>query len=121
MSQSKKEALEKLKKSRFRSSFHLTEKEKEYYLSHGHEVMEQHARDFVRQRLAPANPYNDGKQTPMKGHPIFKAQHATACCCRGCLQKWYHVPKGVELTSQQQEKIVQLLLYWCEEEINKKK
>lgn len=106
------EALEKLKKSKFRSSFYLTKKEKAYLEEKGMDVMRSHAKDFVRQKLAPAYPLNDGKQTPMHGHPVFKAMHATACCCRGCLNKWYKVPKGVELTESQQERIVNLLIAW---------
>lgn len=110
------EALEKLKRSKFRSSFYLTKKEREYLNEKGIEVMRSHAKDFVRQKLAPAYPLNDGKQTPMHGHPIFKAMHATACCCRGCLNKWYRVPKGVELTENQQERIVKLLIAWIEKQ-----
>ena len=79
------EALNKLEKSKFRSSFHLTKKEKAYLEEKGMDVMRSHAKDFVRQKLAPAEPLNDGKQTPMHGHPIFKAMHATGCCCRGCV------------------------------------
>ena len=86
------EALEKLKKSNFRSSFHLTKKDREYIESKGIEVIRSHAYDFIRKRLAPAYIPNDGEQTPMRGHPVFKAQHAVACCCRGCLNKWYRVP-----------------------------
>ena len=81
------------------------------------DVIESHARDFVRERLAPAVIVNDGRQTPMKGHPVFTAQHATACCCRGCLNKWYHVQKGVELNQKQQDQIVHLLMSWIEEEM----
>ena len=110
------EALEKLKRSKFRSSFYLTKKEREYLNEKGIEVMRSHAKDFVRQKLAPAYPLNDGKQTPMHGHPIFKAMHATACCCRGCINKWYRVPKGVELTENQQERIVKLLIAWIEKQ-----
>ena len=72
--------------------------EKTYLEDRGMETMRRHAQDFVRQKLAPAEPVNDGKQTPLHGHPVFKAMHATACCCRGCLNKWYHVAKGRELT-----------------------
>ncbi len=114
--QSVNEALEKLSRSKFRSSFHLTKKEREYLEEKGMEVMERHARDFVRQKLAPADPENDGKQTPMKGHPVFKAMHATGCCCRGCLNKWYRVPLHIELSERQQEKIVHLLLAWIEKQ-----
>ncbi len=116
--QSKEEALYKLSRSKFRSSFHLKEKEKNYVKEKGMDVIESHARDFVRNKLAPAYPKNDGKQTPMKGHPVFIAQHACACCCRGCLNKWYRVPMGVELTEVQQDKIVRLLMSWIESEMN---
>ena len=108
------EALDKLERSKFRSSFHLTKKEKEYLAEKGPEVIRRHAEDFVRQKLAPADPANDGKQTPMHGHPVFKAMHATACCCRGCLNKWYKVPLHRELSPAAQEKIVNLLMAWIE-------
>ena len=110
------EALNKLEKSKFRSSFHLTKKEKAYLEEKGMDVMRRHAKDFVRQKLAPAEPLNDGKQTPMHGHPIFKAMHATGCCCRGCLDKWYKVPLHQELNEVQQEKIVNLLLAWIDKQ-----
>ena len=112
------EALEKLNKSTFRSSFHLTKKEKEYVEQKGLNTIKLHAQDFVKSRLAPAVIPNDGKQTPMRGHPVFKAQHATACCCRGCLNKWYHIPLATQLTSVQQEKIVNLLMAWIIKEVN---
>ena len=108
------EALDKLEHSKFRSSFHLTKKEKEYLAEKGPEVIRRHAEDFVRQKLAPADPANDGKQTPMHGHPVFKAMHATACCCRGCLNKWYKVPLHRELSPAAREKIVNLLMAWIE-------
>ena len=90
----------------------MTQKEKQYIEQKGMDVIRAHARDFVQQRLAPAEPENDGKQTPMHGHPAFKAMHATACCCRGCLNKWYHVPLHRELTESEQERIVNLMMAW---------
>ena len=112
------EALLKLKKSDFRARFHLTEKDKAYVAEKGMDTVRKHAEEFVCNRLAPAHPPNDGKQTPMRGHPVFVAQHACACCCRGCLEKWYRVPQGVALTDIQQEKIVNLLMAWITEEIS---
>lgn len=106
------QALDKLSKSKFRARFHLTASDKAYIARHGFSQIEVHAREFISKRLAPAEPPNDGRQTPMRGHPVFLAQHACACCCRDCLQKWYRVPKGVPLTDVQQEKIVRLLLSW---------
>lgn len=115
--QTKQEALEKLSKSKFRSSFHLKEKDKQYIQEKGMDTIRSHAQDFVKNKLSDAYPKNDGKQTPMKGHPVFIAQHACGCCCRGCLNKWYKVSKGVPLTEIQQEKIVNLLMAWIEKEM----
>ncbi|MBP3495038.1 MAG: DUF4186 domain-containing protein [Clostridia bacterium] len=115
------EALAKLSRSKFRGSFKLTKGEREYVNKHGLEVIRNHTKDFISKRLAPAFIPNDGAQTPTKGHPAFKAQHACACCCRSCLNKWYNVPKNTELTHLQQEKIVNLLMAWIEKEMNKNK
>lgn len=115
--QSREEALAKLARSRFRSSFHLNEEDRAYIREKGMDVIRRHAEDFVRERLAPAQIANDGRQTPMKGHPVFKAQHATACCCRGCLYKWYRVKEHTALNEVQQEKIVALLMAWIEKEM----
>lgn len=111
------QALEKLSKSSFRSKFYLKEADFSYIERVGMEKIEQHARDFVKERLAPTNPHNDGKQTPMKGHPVFVAQHATACCCRGCLNKWYGVKMGVPMSEVQQEKVVNLLMTWIQKQL----
>ena len=114
------QALERLSRSKFRSSFHLREKDIDYIEKKGMAVIRLHCEDMIRERLAPENPANDGKQTPMKGHPVFIAQHACACCCRGCLNKWYRVPAHTELTAVQQEKIVNLLMAWIEREYTAK-
>lgn len=113
------DALCKLEKSKFRSSFALNEKDIDYISQKGMETIKTHAEDIIRKRLSPAEIANDGRQTPTKGHPVFKAQHACACCCRGCLEKWYKVPRGVELTDVQQQKIVNLLVAWIEKELKK--
>lgn len=112
------ETLQRLNRSAFRSHFRLSKKDKEYICEKGMDVVRSHARDFIAKKLAPAFPKNDGKQTAMSGHPVFKAMHACACCCRGCLNKWYHVPLGVELTEAQQEKIVNLLVAWIERQMS---
>ena len=76
-----------------------------------------HAEDFVAKRLAPAVIPNDGKQTPMRGHPVFIAQHATGCCCRGCFSKWHHIPAGRQLTREEQQYAVAVLMAWIEKQI----
>lgn len=115
------ETLIRLQKSPFREKFHLSVKDKKYIEEKGLDTIRSHAADFISKRLAPAYISNDGKQTPMRGHPVFVAQHACACCCRGCLNKWYKVPMGVELTENQQERIVNLLMAWIENEVKEDK
>ena len=88
-----------LARFRFRSRFRLCAKEAAYLDSKGIEVVLGHAADFVRDRLAPAQPHNDGRQTPMRGHPVFIAQHATATCRRPCLAKWHGIAVGQPLTA----------------------
>ena len=112
------QALEKLAKSKFRSKFYLKEGDLSYIEQVGMEKIRKHAEDFVKERLAPANPKIHGRQTPMKGHPVFVAQHATACCCRGCLYKWYGVKIGVPLSDTQQQKIVNLLMAWIQKQLS---
>lgn len=108
---------QRLEKSAFRSKFKLLPKDRVYIQQKGLDIIYKHAYDFVAKRLAPAIIANDGKQTPMRGHPIFVAQHATGCCCRGCLEKWHHIPKGRPLTLQEQEYIVQILMTWIEKQL----
>lgn len=56
--------------------------EKNHESEKGLDTIRQHVKEFIAKREAPAYIANDGKQTPMKGHPVFIAQHATATCCR---------------------------------------
>lgn len=108
----------RLARSPFRARFRLGDKERQYCLEKGAEVIAAHAADFVAQRLTPALPSNDGKQTPMRGHPVFIAQHATATCCRGCLEKWHHIAPGVALTDAQQRYIVGVIYNWLVRQMN---
>ena len=107
----------RLSQSKFRSSFSLKANDRSYVSEKGMEKVREHACDFIRKRLAPAEIPNDGKQTPMRGHPVFVAQHATATCCRGCLEKWHRIPKGRELTEAEQEYVVNVIMEWIGREI----
>lgn len=107
----------RLAKSDFRSRFHLTKKDKEYIAEKGLPTIRRHAEDFIAKRLAPAVIPNDGKQTPMRGHPVFLAQHATGCCCRGCFYKWHHIPAGRELPKEEQQYAVAVLMAWIEKQL----
>lgn len=63
-----------LSRSRFRSRFRLGLKDRQYICDRGWETMRRHAAELVAERLAPAFIPNDGKQTPMRGHPVFIAR-----------------------------------------------
>ena len=104
--------LKSLSLSKFRSSFHLRKYMIKYIDEKGLDLIKSHTIDFVNEKLAPSNPKNDGKQTPMKGHPVFVAMHACGCCCRSCLYKWHNIPKDRELTKEEIDYIVSLLMIW---------
>jgi len=110
------QSLNSLKKSSFRSKFKLDEKDKQYIQNKGIDTVRRHAVDFIKTKIAPRYPKNDGKQTPMKNHPVFIAQHATATCCRGCIQKWHRIDNGIALTNQEIRFFVELIIGWIEEQ-----
>lgn len=108
---------DRLSKSSFRSKFRLRRADVDYIRSKGLDTIRQHAADFVAKRLAPACIQNDGRQTPMRGHPVFLAQHATGCCCRGCFQKWHGIASGRELTPSEQQYAVSVIMEWIERQL----
>lgn len=110
------ELFARLSRSDFRSRIHLKEKERDYLRRKGMAEIVKHAEDFIEKRLAPAEPANDGKQTPWRNHPVFVAQHATATCCRGCLEKWHAIPKGRELTDEEKAYVVEVIRRWLSTE-----
>jgi len=112
MSQVIQQKLNKLEKSKFRSSFHLKRKEIEYIEKNGIEKIKTQAYEIINKRLKPEIIKNDGKQTPMKNHPVFIAQHATATCCRKCLYKWHHIKQNKELTEHEIDFITTLIIEW---------
>jgi len=104
--------LHTLSKSKFRSRFNLKKKDKDYCTSKGLDTIMTHADDFIKTRLSDAYPKNDGKQTPMKGHPVFIAQHATATCCRECIHKWHKIDKGRILNKSECKYIHEVIQTW---------
>ena len=112
-----RQLFERLDNSKFRSSFHLKQKDIDYINEKGLDTIRQHAADFIAKREAPAYIANDGKQTPMKGHPVFIAQHATATCCRECIRKWHKMQPGKELSQVQQDYLVDVIMTWIQREM----
>lgn len=108
------ELCDALARSAFRRRFTLGPKERAYLMTKGRATVMAHAARFVAQRLAPAMPPNDGKQTPFRGHPVFIAQHATATCCRGCLAKWHGIERGHALTDAEQAHVLAVIARWVD-------
>jgi len=109
--------LEALARQPFRARFHLRGRDAATVELRGMDVIRAHAADLLAKRVAPAEPHNDGKQTPYRGHPVFVAQHATATCCRTCLERWHGIQKGRELTAAEQEYAVDVICRWIETDL----
>lgn len=113
-----KNIFDRLSKSKFRSSFYLKDKDILYIEDKGIDKIRNHAYDFVIKRLADTSNVTDGKQTPMKGHPVFIAQHATGTCCRRCLEKWHHISKNKNMTDDDIKYVIDIIMSWIEKEYN---
>jgi Domain of unknown function (DUF4186) len=109
--------LSALAKQPFRARFHLRGREAATVELRGMEAVREHARELLAARVAPAAPRNDGKQTPYRGHPVFVAQHATATCCRNCLERWHGIAKGRALTGDELEYAVDVICRWIEADL----
>ncbi|MCH7504284.1 DUF4186 domain-containing protein [PVC group bacterium] len=116
MSKKIDDVLKRLTQSSFRSQFKLDEKDLEYISVRGFDTIKKHAYDFIARRIAPPVIKNDGKQTPMSGHPVFKAQHATATCCRKCLEKWHKIKINRQLNQKEIQYTGDVILEWLEKQ-----
>jgi hypothetical protein len=101
----------------FRSRFRLRGRERAMVQLRGMGEVREHAEELFAQRVAPAEPRKDGRQTPYRGHPVFVAQHATATCCRTCLERWHQIPKGHALDAEEQAYAVGVICRWIEHEL----
>jgi hypothetical protein len=104
--------------SPFRMRMRLNPRDRAYLADKGVERVMEHAGDFIVKQLAPPAPVNDGKQTPMRGHPAFVAQHATATCCRSCLAKWHGIESGKSLSAAEQAHVLAAIRRWLENSHN---
>lgn len=106
------EAFARLSRSSFRRRFRLQGRELAYLQTWGVAHVMKQAGDLLRKRLAPAVIPNDGRQTPWRNHPVFVAQHATATCCRGCLEKTHEIARGHELSAEELEYVLRVIERW---------
>jgi predicted Fe-S protein YdhL (DUF1289 family) len=112
------EAFRRLGAAPFRRKFRLIGRERAYAETWGIAAVMKHGAKFIAERLAPAFPANDGKQTPWRNHPIFVAQHATATCCRGCLENVHEIAKGHALTAEECAYVLRVIERWIAEQVN---
>ncbi|MBW3088615.1 DUF4186 domain-containing protein [Bifidobacterium sp. 82T24] len=111
--------LHRLGTSAFRAKFVLSAKDRDYARTKGRETIDRHAHEMLAKRVGPAEPYKDGRQTPWRGHPVFTAQHATATCCRGCIEKWHHIPKGRALTAEEVDRLAAVVMAWIDRDLER--
>ena len=111
------ERLDAIANQPFRARFHLHGRERALVQLRGLQAIRRHAEDAIARRLAPAMPHKDGRQTPYRGHPVFVAQHATATCCRSCLERNHKVARGHELTATERDYVAGVIMRWIEREI----
>ena len=57
------------------------------------------------------NPW-DGRGTPKRGNVIYYAQHATATCCRPCIEAWHGIDRNRSLTELEQKNMTQLIMLY---------
>ena len=120
MNEKIKDVLDRLSKSKFRSGFHLKDKDMLYIKDKGVDKIREHAYDFISKRIVDTSNVTDGKQTPMRGHPVFIAQHATGTCCRGCLEKWHKISKDKDFSDTEINYIVYVIMKWIIKECRKR-
>jgi hypothetical protein len=101
----------------FRARFALRGRERAIVQLRGMRAVRGHAEELFARRVAPVAPHKDGSQTPYRGHPVFVAQHATATCCRTCLERWHEIPKGRDLEPHEQAYAVAVICRWIEREL----
>jgi len=71
------------------------------------------AENRLRRCVAKPENYREGHQTPKQGNIIFYAQHATACCCRNCMEYWHNIPMGIQLSDPQINYFVELIMLYA--------
>jgi hypothetical protein len=109
--------IDRIRTHPFRARFRLRGRDRGLAQLRGATTLRRHAHELIAVKLAPAEPAKDGTQTPYRGHPVFVAQHATATCCRNCLERNHGIAKGHELSAAEREYVVAVILRWLEREL----
>jgi hypothetical protein len=76
-----------------------------------------HVPKRLMQAIGKATPFRDGTQTPFAGRAEYYAQHATATCCRKCVEEWHGVPQGRALTEEELAYLSDLAILYLRERL----
>lgn len=75
------------------------------------------ARQRIEKSIATAGNPRDGRQTPFEGNSLFYGQHATATCCRTCVEYWHGIPKSHDLSDDEIDYLHALLVRFLDERL----
>ncbi|MGB5970008.1 MAG: DUF4186 family protein [Spirulinaceae cyanobacterium] len=113
-----------LKKELFRHHMwhvEISQKAINHALRKGKQGIREATKKRIRKSVGSAEPAYDGRQTPRESsenaNAIHYAQHATACCCRKCIEYWHGIPLGQELTEEEIEYFTNLVMLYIEERL----
>jgi hypothetical protein len=84
----------------------------------GRVMMREAVEKRLMQSVGKAQNWREGHQTPWIGkNSTFYAQHATATCCRPCIELWHGIEQGRDLTKEEVEYLSSLVCRYIEEKI----
>lgn len=89
----------------------------DHALRKGRKALHAAARRRLESSVGRAGSPYDGRQTPFKGNTLYYAQHATASCCRACMEYWHAIPKDRDLTEDELEYLASLMVLFLDERL----
>jgi Domain of unknown function (DUF4186) len=109
-----------LRRERIRHHFwHLAfdEKALNHATRKGRRALNEAARQRIETSVARAGMAFDGRQTPRSGNTLYYAQHATACCCRRCIEYWHAIPADRDLDADEVRYLTSLVISYLDERL----
>jgi hypothetical protein len=97
----------------------IDQKAVNYARRKGYSGLEPAVRSRIRKSVGAPKPTRDGRQTPMEGsgNVIHYAQHATASCCRKCIEYWHALPQGRALTEDEIGYLAELAMLYIRDRL----
>jgi hypothetical protein len=92
----------------------IDEKALNHAMRKGLSGLQEAAEHRLRKYVGPprAELFRDGFQTPLSGNAIYYAQHATATCCRKCIEAWHGIDRERSLTDQELGYMTKLVMHY---------